>query len=432
MNRFLGVCARQYYWGRLLLCALLLLPIAAQAHHSAAAYNTASTASVTGIVSELQWRNPHVILKVNVLNEDGSITEWPLETAGIQDLIADGWNRDILSPGTRVTAEIRPTQRGVPGGILRWVTLADGRVLPIDDASPAGVQIAGSASTGSDATQDPQERLMALAEAGKEAYLERREEFAQWEEGNRPASLPLDAETGQMGALDPDNLAAHEGVALYDFSGVWAHRSNREKAAALGGFPWDFLPVPELTPKSQAILDDVMARRAAGDATADPATLCYPHGLMRSMTRVGNMMLLQQNTALFMVHRMNNDYRAIYWDGRDHVDASVRIQSYNGDSIATWVDDYMFVETVGFGSPLMYVNSGIPIGEQGRVEERWRLINDGNTIEIEFRMTDPEHWVGEWVDTKLWDRIHGADIFEGNCIVAEDGDLAIGGTPATP
>ena len=42
-------------------------------------------------------------------------------------------------------------------------------------------------------------------------------------------------------------------------------------------------------------------------------------------------------------------------------------------------------------------------------------------------MTDPEHWVGEWVDTKLWDRIYGADIREADCILAEDGDLAIGG-----
>ena len=145
------------------------------------------------------------------------------------------------------------------------------------------------------------------------------------------------------------------------------------------------------------------------------------------MTRVGNMMLLQQNTALYMIHRMNNDYRAIYWDGRDHVDPSVRVDTYNGDSIAYWEDDHLYVETVGFGSNFTYINSGVPIGPQGKIEERWRLINDGNTLEIEFRMTDPEHWVGEWIDTKFWDRIYGADIKEANCIVAEDAELAIGG-----
>ena len=93
-------------------------------------------------------------------------------------------------------------------------------------------------------------------------------------------------------------------------------------------------------------------------------------------------------------------------------------------AIGYWADDHLFVETVGFGQDHHYINPGIPIGTQGRVEERWRLINDGNTIEIEFRMTDPEHWVGEWVDYKYWDRTNGTDIAEANCIAAQDGVLA--------
>ena len=408
----------------LLIVAGMLAAGFAQAHHSAAAYDNDATASVSGVVQRLQWRNPHVIIRLEVEDADGNKAIWPLEAAGIQAMIKDGWSKELVGPGQHITAEIRPTKKGVAGGVLRWVTLADGRVLPIDPDSPKAATAAGDGNTVLES--ESRSSLEQRAERSLDDYLERRQVAQREWDRYRPQQLPIQADTGRKGALDADNLAAHQGVARFDFTGVWSHRSSRELSKSRGGMPWEFLPVPELTPKTEEIRADIMARREAGDATADPAALCYPHGLMRSMTRTGNMMLLQQNTALFMVHRMNNDYRAIYWDGRDHVDPAVRVDSYNGDSIGYWADDHLYVETVGFGQPHHYINPGIPIGRQGRVEERWRLINDGNTLEIEFRMTDPEHWVGEWVDTKIWDRIYGADITEANCIVAEDADLAIG------
>ncbi len=408
----------------LVLAGMLAVAQPANAHHSAAAYDDSKTMSVTGVVSRLQWRNPHVIIRLDVTDESGNISSWPLETASLQSLIADGWNKELLAPGTTLTAEIRPTKKGQPGGILRWVTLEDGLVLAIDPDSPKSYQDGNSAVKSSAVVDEG--FLQVRATGSLDDYLARRAAVEKQEASNRPEKLPKQAEGGQKGALDPENLAAYAGVPVYDFTGVWQHRAFRELSKEKGGFPWDFLPVPELTPKATAIHKEVMARRAEGDATADPAALCYPHGLVRTMTRAGNMMLLQQDTAVYMVHRMNNDFRTVFWDGRDHVDASVRVDTYNGDSVGYWEKDHLYVETVGFGSPFTYINSGIPIGSKGKIEERWRLVNNGNTLEIEFRMTDPEHWIGEWVDTKFWDRIYGTDIREGNCIVAEDAELATG------
>ncbi len=411
----------------LILIAACCLTAPAVAHHSSAAYDTSATATVSGVVESLNWRSPHVVISLAVENESGGTDIWALETAGIAALAADGWTRELVGQGEQLTAEIRPTRRGNPGGIIRWVTLADGRVLPIDPASPESatpVMAAVAESNQAGATEGAEvvDRLRTADAASRDDYLERREIEAAYEARNRPQTLPLPSDS--VGALDPDNRAAHEGVARFDFEGIWVHRVDRERSAELGGDWWEFLPMPPLTPKAQASRDDTMARRAAGDPTADPSVFCYPHGLLRSMTRVGNMMLLQVETGLFMVHRMYNDFRAIYWDGRDHVDPSIRIDSYNGDSIAYWTDDYLYVESVGFGAAEAYINPGVPLGAQARVEERWRLINDGNTLEIEFRMTDPEHWEGEWVATKLWDRGTGSDIQESHCIYALDGDLA--------
>ena len=405
----------------------LFISSSALAHHSSAAYDSNDTASISGVVESLNWRSPHVVISLAVENDAGETEVWPLETTSIAALAADGWTRELVGAGEQLTVEIRPTRRGTPGGIIRWVTLADGRVLPIDPESPSGATpaMAAVAAPGSVAPQgDIAARLAREDAATREDYLARRELEATYEERNRPQQLPVASESGRMGALDPENRAAHADVATFDFEGMWVHRVDRERSAELGGDWWEFLPMPELTAKAQASRDDTMARRAAGDPTADPAVFCYPHGLLRSMTRVGNMMLLQVETGLFMVHRMYNDFRAIYWDGRDHIDSSVRVDSYNGDSVAYWTEDYLYVETVGFGAAEAYINPGIPLGAQARVEERWRLINNGNTLEIEFRMTDPEHWVGEWVATKLWDRGVGSDIPESKCIYALDGDLA--------
>lgn len=422
----------------LMLVALTVAASQPRAHHSAAAYDESKTMQIAGEITRLQWRNPHVIVRIEVTDEDGNTAQWPLETAGISRLVRDGWTKDLLAPGTIVKAELHPTKRGVPGGILRWVTLADGRVLTTESAPGIGGD--APAATYNEAvteyappaavaapTDIDESTLEGRAQRSLADYKARRAGVERQEASNRPDTLPKQTE-GEVGALDPDNREKHKAAARYDFTGVWQHRSFRELSRQKGGMPWEFLPVPELTPKAAEYRAEVMARREAGDATADPATLCYPHGLQRSMTRAGNMMLLQVETAVFMVHRMNNDFRAVYWDGRDHVDPAVRVDTYNGDSIAYWADDHLYVETVGFGSPFHYVNPGIPIGAEAVVEERWRLVNDGNTLEIEFRMTDPEHWEGEWIDTKFWDRIEGTDIREANCILAEDAELAIGGS----
>jgi hypothetical protein len=209
----------------------------------------------------------------------------------------------------------------------------------------------------------------------------------------------------------------------FDVTGVWQFRRERAHYDEQDANVWDFMPLPAMNAETQALYDETMAARAAGVNAADPTALCYPPGMPRLMTRIGNFALFQSPTAIHMVHRFNNDFRTIFLDGRDHVDAAIRQDSYNGDSIGVWEEDSLFVETIGFGQPNQFVQAGIPIGSQGRVTERWRVLNDGNTIEVEFVITDPEHWDGEWIDTKLYDRVLGADIREANCIAAEDAQI---------
>ena len=406
--------------GGILLSAGIVLAATSNAHHSNAAYDMEASASITGSVVNLTWRNPHVLLRLAVPDGNGGETTWVLETTAPTTLASNGWSRDVLTEGATVTAEIRPTKLGDPAGILRWVTLENGVVLPIDPASPAG------AVTEAAATEDQAERqsLDQIAAASRAAWRARRAAADLRNAQSLPGELPLVAPDGEPGAFDPDNIERMQALTPpFDLTGVWQFRREDAHYDEQGARVWDFMPLPAMNAATQAQFDATMAARAAGVNAADPTALCYPPGMPRLMTRIGNFVLFQNPAAIHMVHRFNNDFRTIFLDGRDHVDAAIRQDSYNGDSIGIWEEDSLFVETVGFGQPNQFVQAGIPMGPQARLTERWRVLNDGNTIEIEFVITDPEHWDGEWIDTKLYDRVLGADIREATCIAAEDAQI---------
>jgi hypothetical protein len=411
---------------RRLACALLVIVCASgisdnlSAHHSAAAYDADSSISVTGTVQQLIWRNPHVQLHLAVQDDSGATSTWVVEAAATNNLTAGGWRRDLLEPGEVVSAEIRPMRSGRPGGLLRWVTLASGQVLAVDQDSPSGTLIADERS---EPTAEPGQSMADIAARQRQEFEERRAQWVARSAVDAPAALPLVNEGSSMAALDPVNIANPLHKPAFDMTGVWLFRREPRHSENHNGNVWDFLPLPKLTPRAQAIYDETWARRRAGEVFGDPTAYCYPPGMPALMTRIGNLMFLQQNTAVYMVHRFNNEFRTIYTDGRGHIDPNIRNDGYNGDSVGYWDEDSLYVDTVGFGMPQHFVLAGIPFSDQGRVQERFFMLNDGNTLAIEFTLTDPVNWEGEWVDVKFYDRMFEFDIQEASCIADLDSTI---------
>lgn len=405
----------------LVVAAASLAAVRADAHHSSAAYDMTASASVSGTVRSLSWRNPHVLIELDVVGSDGKVSQWTLETTAPTSLAAAGWSRDLLATGTPITAEIRPTRHGETAGILRWVTLANGTVLPIDKDSPRSAAADTAAPDAAPAAEVPAKSVAELAAESRQAWLDRRKDADARNRLSLPESLPLVGPGNQPGAFDPDNVAKlAASKPAFDVTGVWQFRREEKRHEELKSPVWDFMPLPTLKPQTRTFYEETMAARAAGTNASDPTALCYPAGMPRLMTRIGNFLLVQRPTAIYLVHRFNNSFRTIFLDGRQHVPAAIRQDSYNGDSVGVWDKDSLFVDTVGFGQPNQFVQAGIPMSADARVTERWRVINDGNTIEIEYTITDPANWEGEWIDTKFYDRMLGADIVEANCIAAED------------
>ena len=222
---------------------------------------------------------------------------------------------------------------------------------------------------------------------------------------------PLNDQGVAMGALAPANLVKSRPAPPFDFTGTWLH--------ALGpGNPWQFSPPAgaKLTPAAQMHFDAYKKAQAQGKAYRDDIGACWPAGLPIIMTRVWPIATIQKPTVIYMISGFMNSVRAIYVDGRKHTDPDVVISSFNGESIGRWEKDALMVDTTGFVNDHHWVDGGVPASDALHVIERMRLIDKGATLEIEYSMSDPKMWEGEWKFTKRWKRVDDQEISEAQCL----------------
>ena len=123
---------------RLFIPALALLAIAvpAAAHHSFAEFDRTKQLTMTGVVREVQWNNPHTWIQVLVTDDKGKKTEWGFECGSPNMMTRTGWKRTTLKTGDRVVVVGNPLKNGRTNALLVKITLPDGRVLGPGDAPP--------------------------------------------------------------------------------------------------------------------------------------------------------------------------------------------------------------------------------------------------------------------------------------------------------
>lgn len=108
----------------------------ASAHHSFAQFDRSKEVTMSGVVREVQWNNPHTWIQVSVTDEKGRKTEWGFECGSPNMMSRTGWKRTTLKQGDRVTVVGNPLKNGRPNASLVRITLPDGRVLGPGDAPP--------------------------------------------------------------------------------------------------------------------------------------------------------------------------------------------------------------------------------------------------------------------------------------------------------
>ncbi len=117
------------YAATLLVAVLAVAGPVALAHHSVGGeFDVRKVVTLSGVVSDVEWANPHIYIHVDVKDATGAVTTWRLESVPVAMMRKAGLSKVLLlGNGQRATVEAYLARDGTPHlGYLVNVTYADG------------------------------------------------------------------------------------------------------------------------------------------------------------------------------------------------------------------------------------------------------------------------------------------------------------------
>jgi hypothetical protein len=162
-----------------------------------------------------------------------------------------------------------------------------------------------------------------------------------------------------------------------DFSGIWNGQRALPNQAPPVMLPW---------------AEKLTAERTNNYSADDPEARCLPGGVPRAAPY--HYQLVQTPKLLLMLFEGNiHSYRQIFLDRGEHL--KIREPLWYGDSIGTWDEDTLVVDTVGFNDKFWFDMAGHPHTTQLHVIERYYRRDFGN-LEIGITIEDPGTYAKPW------------------------------------
>lgn len=125
---------------RTLTIAFALAGVPLLAHHSfSAEFDATKSITLKGVVTKVDWANPHVYFYIDVKDGNGAVVNYACETDGPNALIRRGWKRDSLKAGDQIIVDGYLAKDGSKFADARMVMLPDGRKIfagSSDDGGP--------------------------------------------------------------------------------------------------------------------------------------------------------------------------------------------------------------------------------------------------------------------------------------------------------
>ena len=105
---------------------IFLVPNSLLAHHSfSAEYDETKPVKVSGIVTKVEWENPHIWYYVDVKGEGGKVINWGFSGGAPGQLMRRGITKDMIRPGMLVDVEGYRAKDGSNNGFGQKVTFPD-------------------------------------------------------------------------------------------------------------------------------------------------------------------------------------------------------------------------------------------------------------------------------------------------------------------
>jgi len=353
---------------------LLSLAGAAQAHHGVANFDLNKDIALEGVITSVEFVNPHSWLHFDVRAADGTVTHMRCEMRGATVLMRSGWSPEMFKAGDSIKVTGSPDRRDPAACYLSTASFADGSSL---DRYGQRQVVAATASPKS------VDRPARLANGDPNIA-------GDWAGEQRVMTDPR----GQKGTLVP--LSTAKTYAPGDVpAGGQAFPGARGTAVSLADDPVDTYwnkrgsSLPLTTAGTAAIAGLDLS-------TADnPRLDCRPTNIMFDWTFETDINRIAQTpTEIKMLYGSMGLERTIHLDQREHP-ASI-VPSVAGHSIGRWENDVLTVDTVGFAPGILSADGRLPHSGALHVVEQFTFDPAKLALKRDYVAEDPTFFTGQF------------------------------------
>jgi hypothetical protein len=326
------------------------------AHHSVAAkFDEAKSQTLEGVVTLVDWRNPHVHVFMNVRGPKGEWVNWAVELASPIDLQDSGWTRESVQPGDTVR---------VDGYVAR------------------------------NGSRQLWSNTMTLSRTGRQVL------------NVKPMQppVPIAKRPTPMGPNGVPRLGALPG----GVDGYWAFPSSTvlvENGVSVDirpdGLLRNIADAPKVAPMQPWALS-LYRNRQSRYLQDDPMFLnCKPPGGPRQFQQPYGFQFIEdpeRQRIFVLIGSGNRNFRIIYLDGRSHVGQVGGDDDnplYYGRAVGKWSGQTLEVDTRGFNEDFWFTNGGLPHTDQLRVIERFTRV-DFDTLRYDVTIEDAGAYTRPW------------------------------------
>ena len=325
-----------------------LLAGAAQAHHGFGTFDrSADHLTLTGVVTDIEFINPHSWVYFTVADGTGEEEQWRCELRAATVLTRSGWSTAMFPDGEVITLTALPDRNDPRSCYLVNVTFTDGRSF---------------------------NRYAQISEAD---------------------ALPAAETQGQR----PLRLA--NGVP--NMTGDWAPVQMLLTDPSVGGVPREEQPENARGPGGGARRESVQPT-AAAQALIDATDFRSPEGNPRFRCETTSILfdwpwdgstnrIVQRGDTIDLIYGQHGFTRTVHMSMTDHP-ADIT-PSRAGHSIGRWEDDVLVVDTIGFSPGLL--TGQVLHGEELHVVERFSLDTETMALTRDYTAEDPAYFVGQHI-----------------------------------